>query len=510
MGEPTMKVVDGTFVEEPGSGAVATVENKKVSVGTFDWVQRYCGDNLVYSVGNGRREVWVADVWSHSEGGVWAPTFSRRINDWEVFDVEHLLLRLQGRRVYSDVEDQVIWTKAKDGRFSVKSLYKALEPERLRDFPARVIWNSLEFFGASEGEFFAWEASWKKALTLDRIHKEGSPWLIDVICVWVSWVLPSSVREASLGWFGPCVGKERKKVWFSAPLCLFWIVWKERNGRAFENEEHSIHECKSFFLYNLHGVQENPFQEVDELKNQSVVYVGVDGTLAGLIYFEDQIRDDARHVVESLSRQGISVYMLSGDKRNAAEHVASSVGIPKDKVLSGVKPNEKSKFIRELQKAHNTVAMVGDGINDAAALASSDIGIAMGGGVGAASEVSSIVLMGNRLSQLLDAFELSRLTMKTVKQNLWWAFAYNIVGIPIAAGMLLPITGTMLTPSIAGALMGLSSVGVMTNSLLLRSKFSAKQKQIYEASPNSKAYLVSDRPGDQKEKLKQHSYSPSR
>ena len=129
------------------------------------------GNNLAYAVGNGRRirfwedkwcgddklcslfpslyaisldkEAWVADVWSHSEGGVWALRFSKRINDWEVIEVEHLLLRLQGRRVYSDVEDQVIWTKAKDGRFSVKSLYKALEPKRLRDFPARVIWNSL-------------------------------------------------------------------------------------------------------------------------------------------------------------------------------------------------------------------------------------------------------------------------------------------------------------------------------------------------------------------------------
>ena len=85
----------------------------------------------------------MADVWSHSGGGVWAPRFSRRLNDWEVFDVEHFLLRLQERRVYSDVEDQVLWTKAKDGRFFVKSLYKALEPERLGDFPARVIWNSL-------------------------------------------------------------------------------------------------------------------------------------------------------------------------------------------------------------------------------------------------------------------------------------------------------------------------------------------------------------------------------
>ncbi|KAJ7012109.1 hypothetical protein NC653_002253 [Populus alba x Populus x berolinensis] len=235
-----------------------------------------------------------------------------------------------------------------------------------------------------------------------------------------------------------------------------------------------------------HGVDEKPFQEVEDLKNQSVVYVGVDNTLAGLIYFEDQIREDARQVVESLSCQGINVYMLSGDKKSTAEHVASLVGIPKEKVLSGVKPDEKKKFISELQKDQSIVAMVGDGINDAAALAESHVGVAMGGGVGAASEVSSIVLMGNRLSQVLDALELSRLTMKTVKQNLWWAFAYNIVGIPIAAGMLLPVNGTILTPSIAGALMGLSSIGVMTNSLLLRFKFSLKQKKVYGASPNTK------------------------
>ncbi|KAK4564039.1 hypothetical protein RGQ29_006220 [Quercus rubra] len=236
-----------------------------------------------------------------------------------------------------------------------------------------------------------------------------------------------------------------------------------------------------------HGVNENPFQEVEDVKNQSVVYVGVDNALAGLIYFEDQIREDAGCVVESLTRQGINIYMLSGDKRSTAEYVGSVVGIPKEKVLSGVKPEEKKKFISKLQKDQNVVAMVGDGINDAAALASSDIGIAMGGGVGAASEVSSIVLMGNRLSQLLDALELSRLTMKTVKQNLWWAFAYNIVGIPIAAGMLLPVTGTMLTPSIAGALMGLSSIGVMANSLLLRFKFSSKQKQINGSYANAKS-----------------------
>ncbi|CAI0448458.1 unnamed protein product [Linum tenue] len=234
------------------------------------------------------------------------------------------------------------------------------------------------------------------------------------------------------------------------------------------------------------GVDDNlfydKFEEAEDTKNQSVVYVGVDNALAGLIYFEDQIREDARQVVQTLTSRGINVYMLSGDKKSAAEYVASLVGIPQEKVVSGVKPDQKKKFINELQMDQHLVAMVGDGINDAAALASAHIGIAMGGGVGAATEVSSVVLMGNRLSQLLDALELSKLTMKTIKQNLWWAFGYNIVGIPIAAGVLLPVTGTMLTPSIAGALMGLSSIGVMTNSLLLRLKFSSKQ-QDRTASP---------------------------
>ncbi|XP_051144649.1 copper-transporting ATPase PAA1, chloroplastic isoform X2 [Andrographis paniculata] len=235
------------------------------------------------------------------------------------------------------------------------------------------------------------------------------------------------------------------------------------------------------------GVGEIPLQEVEEFKNQSIVYVGVGNVLAGIIYVEDQIREDARHVVESLNRQGINTYLLSGDKKSAAEYVASVVGIPNERVLYGVKPEEKKMFISRLQGDQNIVAMVGDGINDAAALASSNVGIALGGGVGAASEVSSIVLMQNRLSQLLEALELSRLTMKTVKQNLWWAFAYNIVGIPVAAGTLLPVTGTMLSPSIAGALMGLSSIGVMTNSLLLRLKFLSRQESLAKTPLYAKA-----------------------
>ncbi|XP_020697441.1 copper-transporting ATPase PAA1, chloroplastic isoform X1 [Dendrobium catenatum] len=240
-----------------------------------------------------------------------------------------------------------------------------------------------------------------------------------------------------------------------------------------------------------HGVDSYSFPDI-ELNNHSVVYVGVDGSLAGLIYFEDKIREDARQVVEMLRKEGLDVYMLSGDKRKAAEHVASIVGIDKDKVFSEVKPDQKSNFIEELQKDGKVVAMVGDGINDAAALALSDIGIAMGEGVGAASDVSSIVLMGNRLSQLSEALELSKQTMKTVRQNLWWAFAYNIVGIPVAAGLLLPITGTMLTPSIAGALMGFSSLGVMSNSLLLRLRFALKHKKTSTVRKYTNQESISD------------------
>ncbi|XP_020526220.1 copper-transporting ATPase PAA1, chloroplastic isoform X2 [Amborella trichopoda] len=229
------------------------------------------------------------------------------------------------------------------------------------------------------------------------------------------------------------------------------------------------------------GVDKGSLPNLEE-NNQSVVCVGVDGTLAGLVYVEDKIREDANQMVESLSKKGIDVYMLSGDRKQTAEYVATMVGIQKENVLAGVKPDEKKKFIGELQKEKRVVAMVGDGVNDAAALASADVGIAMGGGVGVASEVSTVVLMGNKLSQLLDALELSRLTMKTIEQNLWWAFTYNIVGIPIAAGLLLPVTGTMLTPSIAGALMGLSSLGVMSNSLLLKLKFGLNYKPEYSTS----------------------------
>lgn len=219
--------------------------------------------------------------------------------------------------------------------------------------------------------------------------------------------------------------------------------------------------------------------------DETLVYVGVDDSLAGAIYVADKVREDAAGTVKSLAEMGISTHVLSGDKHTAAEYVAALVGIETDKVLAGVKPKEKAKFIFKLQEEKKIVAMVGDGINDAAALAQSDVGIAMGGGVGAATEVASIVLMGDKLTQILDALELSKMTMRKIKQNLLWAFMYNIVGIPVAAGVLLPVTGTLLTPSLAGAMMGISSLGVMANSLALHLEFDSKRKHAGSSTFNS-------------------------
>lgn len=226
-------------------------------------------------------------------------------------------------------------------------------------------------------------------------------------------------------------------------------------------------------------------------QGQTIVYVGVDDKLVGAVTMIDELRDDAKASVAALHRMGMKTSMLSGDKQEAAEAIAAKVGIDRQQVYAGVKPSGKADFIRQLQSENRHVAMVGDGVNDAAALAQAQVGIAMAGGVGAASEVASIVLMGDKLSQVVDALELSRLTLKKIKQNLWWAFMYNIVGLPLAAGALLPSTNIMLTPSIAGALMGISSLGVMTNSLLLQLEFSRpshnRHKKALDSSQNAKS-----------------------
>jgi len=196
------------------------------------------------------------------------------------------------------------------------------------------------------------------------------------------------------------------------------------------------------------------------------VFAAVDGQLSGLFVIADPVKAGARQAVEALERLGIDVVMLTGDNRATADAVAAEVGI--ERVLADVLPGGKADEIERLQAGGRVVAMVGDGINDAPALARADVGIAIGTGTDVAMEASDITLIRGNLHGVVSAIELSRATIRTIRQNLFWAFAYNVVGIPVAAGVLYPFTGLLLSPVLASAAMSLSSVSVVLNSLRLR------------------------------------------
>jgi Cu+-exporting ATPase len=200
---------------------------------------------------------------------------------------------------------------------------------------------------------------------------------------------------------------------------------------------------------------------------RTLVYVAVDGRLTGLVAIADPVRGEAPAAVAELRRLGMHVVLLTGDQRETAEAVAHQVGI--DHVVAGVAPEGKVREVARLQDAGSVVAMVGDGINDAPALARADVGVAIGTGTDVAIEAADIALMRGELGAVGDAIRLARATMKTMKQNLFWAFAYNVVGIPVAAGVLYPAFGILLSPILASAAMAFSSVSVVTNSLRLRS-----------------------------------------
>jgi P-type Cu+ transporter len=201
-------------------------------------------------------------------------------------------------------------------------------------------------------------------------------------------------------------------------------------------------------------------------RGRTPMYVAIDGELAGLVAVADPIRSTSRAAIQRLHRMGLSVVMLTGDNRRTAEAVASEAGI--EHVVAEVMPEGKVAEVRRLQAEGKVVAMVGDGINDAPALAQADVGIAMGTGTDIAAEAGDVVLMRGDLNGVAGAIELSRRTLRTMKQNLFWAFVYNAAAIPIAAGLLYPFFGVLLSPILASAAMAFSSVSVVTNSLRLR------------------------------------------
>ena len=198
------------------------------------------------------------------------------------------------------------------------------------------------------------------------------------------------------------------------------------------------------------------------------MYIGADKKAYGVIAVADELKENSVSAFKSLKSRGIKTVLLSGDNRVCAEHIGSLLGA--DRVYSEVLPEEKAEIIAALKSEYCTVMMIGDGINDAPALAAADIGCAVGGGSDIAVDSADIVLMKDDPTDVVRAIKLSAYTMRTIKENLFWAFCYNVICIPIAAGLLHVFGGPLLNPMIAGLAMSCSSVCVVTNALRLRGK----------------------------------------
>jgi Cu+-exporting ATPase len=203
-----------------------------------------------------------------------------------------------------------------------------------------------------------------------------------------------------------------------------------------------------------------------EYLGKTVIWIAVDGKIQGIMGISDALKSSSASAVRALQRMGLEVVMLTGDNRRTAEVIAHEVGVPR--VIAEVRPDQKATQVQNLQAEGKIVAMVGDGINDAPALAQADVGIAIGTGTDVAIAAGDITLISGDLQGIVTAIQLSRATMRNIRQNLFFAFIYNVAGIPIAAGILFPFFGWLLNPIIAGAAMAFSSVSVVTNALRLR------------------------------------------
>lgn len=203
------------------------------------------------------------------------------------------------------------------------------------------------------------------------------------------------------------------------------------------------------------------------MAGKTAVWIAVDGETQGLMGIADALKPDSVAAVRALKKLRLEVVMLTGDNRPTAKAIAREVGI--ERVFAEVRPEQKVAQIQALQAEGKIVAMVGDGINDAPALAQADVGIAIGTGTDVAIAASDITLISGNLQGIVTAIQLSRATMQNIRQNLFFAFIYNVAGIPIAAGILFPLFGWLLSPIIAGGAMAFSSVSVVTNALRLRS-----------------------------------------
>jgi len=231
----------------------------------------------------------------------------------------------------------------------------------------------------------------------------------------------------------------------------------------------------SFFIGNRELMEENNISIPDsfheraskwEKEAKTIIYFSDDQNIKALYAIADKIKESSIKAIGRLNQTGIEVYMLTGDNEETAKAVARQVGIKN--YIAKTLPSDKAVFAQKLQEQGNMVAMVGDGINDSHALAQADVSIAMGKGSDIAMDVAKMTIVSSDLLKIPQAIELSRKTVKTIHQNLFWAFIYNIIGIPIAAGILYPLTGFLLNPMIAGAAMALSSVSVVSNSLRLK------------------------------------------